>query len=498
MAQPYSHIQWADNLLNKEKGFSPSTHKPLSMVLVYPNTYHVGMSSIGFQSIFFHVNQHPDLFCDRGFCDNAIGTIGLHTKQPLRNFDIIAFSVSYELDYFNIVSVLRSCGLTPDRTQRPDTDPLILIGGIAPTINPAPLALIADVIAIGDGEQVIHRIADHYTGQKTRSGQMIIESLADIPGVYCPGITASGRKIDRQVITDLDTYPSQSFIITKNTEFSGKFVIELGRGCGRRCTFCAADYIYPRPRIRSANAILDQIDRMRVYTNSVGLLGVAVASHPDFERIMTQLEAWNMEASISSLRVEGITEHVARFLIKAGQKSVTLAPETGSDALRQTLNKRFSNELLLEKIRLFVTFGLKEIKLYFMIGLPDETDADITAIAELARETASMGVKVKLNINPFIPKPHTPMQYEGMPPQIYLKNIIKQLRHLFRTQRRIQTSFASLRLAYTEALLSRADSELGKQVLIDNRYQMPKSIDSLNPNAGPYPWQIVNISPVKA
>lgn len=489
-------IAWADAQQARERGFVPSFHKPLSMILVYPNSYHIAMSNLGFQSIYYYANQHPVLFCDRGFVnDQNQPIIGILSKQPLRSFDIVAFSVSYELDYFNIISGLIVSGLNPYYEKREDSDPLVVIGGIATTINPRPLAKIADLFVIGDGEEMIGTLITRYADRKTRSGFDVLESLSSIEGVYSPRIHdfITNTKIKRQVTADLDRFGAQSVVLTPDTEFPDRFLIEVGRGCGRRCRFCAADYIYPRVYMQDADKILEEIDHIRPLTDKVGLLGVAVTSHPQIKKILQQLRLWNMEASISSLRLESLDEPVVQMIIESGQRSLTIAPETGSDSLRAFLNKRFSNEMILEKIRLFVQAGLKELKLYFMIGIPGETESDVAQIGTLISDIASSGLKIKANINQFIPKPHTPLAFEKMDSQQMLKKKFRTIQESVRKVSRLDLSFASVRGSYLEALLCRADAELGEKILVQKNYSIPKEIPAIIGKSGEVPWTIIEI-----
>jgi len=489
------NFSWADRQLSFEKGFIPNQSKPLSMALCYPNSYYVAMSSVGFQSMYFHINSHPSMFCDRAVYEDNQPLMGLMTKQPIGNFDIIAFSVSYELDYFNIVKMLKKAGIGLKREDRTASDPLILIGGIAITINPAPLTWLADAFVIGDGEEAVKKIIEEYQDSKTRSGDDVIEKISGIEGVYCPSVHGERARIKRQVVTDLDKYPSQSFIITRNTDFSNKFVIEFQRGCGRHCRFCAADHIYPRPRFRSKDHILGQIEKNLSVTKKVGLMGVAVMAHPKINDILSQLIDWGATGSVSSLRIESINEDNLGRLKQLGQRSVTLAPETGTDSLRFSLNKRFTNEMLLEKIRVCANLGIKEIKLYFMIGVPGETEKDITALYELIKECAKLNVGVKAAVNPFIPKPHTPFQLEAMDSKKSLKHKISYLRKMSRLIPSVNFSFSSVKEAYLEGLICRASAKTGEDVFLGGNFVTPSRLPEYEPVANRFlPWDIVDIN----
>ncbi|MCD6461025.1 radical SAM protein [bacterium] len=488
-------FSWADRQLSVEKGFVPLMNKPLSMVLCYPNSYYVAMSSLGFQSMYFHINTHPSVFCDRAVVEDNQPVLGLMTKKPIGNFDIIALSVSYELDYFNIVKMLKKAGINLYRVQRASSDPLIIIGGIAITINPAPLSRLADVFVIGDGEEVINKIIDNYIERKTRSGDDVIEKIAAVDGVYCPSVHGEKSRIKRQVVADLDKYPSQSFVITKNTDFSDKFVIEFQRGCGRRCKFCAADHIYPRPRFRSKDHILEQIEKNLKITKKVGLMGVAVMSHPHINEILNQLIDWGVKSSVSSLRIESINKEILCRLKELGQKSVTLAPETGTDRLRFSINKRFTNELLLEKTHICATLGIREIKLYFMVGLPGETENDITALYELIKECAKFKIVIKAAVNPFIPKPHTPFQLEAMDFKKSLKYKINLLKKLLRTIPCVNLSFSSIKEAYLEGLICRADAQTGENIFLKGGFVNPLRLPEYKQDEKLcFPWDIVDIT----
>ncbi len=455
------------------------------IVLVFPNSYYLGMSSLGFQVICDEINQHPETSCERAFFQESDSLPkSFETQRNLSDFDIVAFSISFELDYFNITKSLYQSGIplkTDDRTAR---YPLIIAGGICPSFNPEPLSDFIDAFIIGDGEEVIHEfISEYQNGQNLERGELL-SNLSKIKGVYVPSLhkpvykedgTLKGlypkTSIERRIISKLEDFDTTSKILTPYTEFSNTFLIGVSRGCVHRCRFCVGSHIQ-RCRFMPADAIL-RLSQSEIAdkADKIGLLGSSVTDHPHIDKIITSLVNTGRKITVASMRADSVSDKVLDALVSSGQETITLAPEVGSDRLRKIIDKEIPLETIFVVAKSALKKGIKGIKLYYMIGLPTEEQEDIdeivksvVAIKKLMMDSTERNVSPRLTISvsPFVPKPQTPFQWYPMDDVKSLTQKLQYLRREFGKIGGIRFSSASAKWSAIQGVLARGDRRLGK------------------------------------
>lgn len=479
--------------------YAPGSRRP--MALVYPNTYHVGMSNLGLHIIYEQVNSRGDTACERLFLPEKkildeyqrtnTPLMSLENRLPLYEFPLIAFAVSFEMDYFNLLTMLLAGKVPVLAAKRQEGDPLVIIGGPCATFNPEPLADFVDACIIGEGEEVIHEFLDCYyaaLAQGLPREEMLLR-LAQVEGVYVPLFyqpvyAADGsieryeprgdvpRKINRRYVKDLGRWPGQTVIMTADTEFKGMYLIEVARGCGRHCRFCMAGYCFRNPRVRSLAQIAEGITKAkRLGAKVVGLMGAAISDYPEIDKLCNLILDQGLTMSVASLRADSLTVSLVEALAVSGQKTITLAPEAGSERLRQVINKQISDEDIFEAIATASAAGIRHVRLYIMIGLPGESEQDIAAIVAMAeqvkRHMDSLGNKgiLTLSINPFIPKPFTPFQWLPMASQAEVSSKLKYIQAALRKIRSIEVLIEQPKEAYIQSVLARGDRKLGQVLL---------------------------------
>lgn len=483
-------------LLVEEVGTCYKKGAEVSVLLVYPNSYKVGMSSLGFQAIYDQLNQRPDTYCQRLFL-NSSPPLSLEKGWPVSNFDIIAFSISFELDYLNVLKILDAVAIPLKEEKRSAGYPLIIAGGIAVSANPEPLSKFIDLFVMGEGEEVIHEFIDAYKtvpGQRSLiSKEEILRKLAEVEGIYIPrfyqvsynedgtvkAVEARGvpEKVKRRWIRDIDNYPTVSHILTKNTEFGEMYLIEISRGCSENCYFCLAGSVYRPWRVRSLEKILEKAEEGRKYRKRIGLVSALASRHPQMEEICAQVLKMKGKVSLTSLRPGTLSKALVQSLERSGQRTITMAPETGSETLRKTLNKNISNEDILKSVELVANFTVSNLKLYFMIGLPGEEDGDMAAITDLVarvREKLTQAKKsgrITISINPFVPKASTPFQKARMEEGKTLSRRLKILKKGLRSLGNVNLIHESIKWSLWQGLLSRGDRRLGNVLLSTYRWE---------------------------
>lgn len=478
--------------VNKEQAYS--------VVLAYPNTYNVGMSNLGFHSIYYLLNQEKSIKCERVFAPDKeeedeyrrtnTPLFSLESQTPLNYFDVLAFSLSFELDYLNVLQIMDLGRIPLLSLERGKNDPLVVAGGPCSFFNPEPLAEIIDIFFIGEGEEVVVDTMGKYfeARQAGKNKEEILQELAKVPGVYVPRFyqptyEEDGRireikklvvglpdKIERRWIEDLDEYQTASYILTPHTQFGDMYLLEISRGCGRHCRFCMAGFCYRPPRIRNLETVWEMIKRGLTYRDKLGLVGAAISDYYYIDELCERLKERKAKISVSSLRVDSLSQTLLETLVESGNKTVTIAPEAGSERLRRVINKGVSKVDIDKALVMFNQYGINQVKLYFMIGLPTEEIGDLEEMVTLAREIRDglsfKGRKrVSLGVTPFVPKPFTPFQWEPMEQVKSLEEKMKYLQKAVGREKNLELHFESPRWSVIQGLLSRGDRRLGPVLL---------------------------------
>jgi len=444
---------------------------PVRFALAYPNAYRVGISSLGFQLVYRMINDCADASCERVFLPDPedlklherTGTelFTLESQSPLSEFDVVGFSTAFEMDYLNVLRMLRLARIPIRSTERDDSHPLVIAGGPCATLNPEPLADFIDAFVIGDAEDIIARLAALILLHRSESRANRLAALAGLPGVYVPSVS---RAPVRAVCRSLSNYPQDSCIASPEGEFGRIDLIEVGRGCGRGCRFCATGWVNRPPRFRD---LPDRIESRRL-----GLIGAAVFDHPRAADLCRRIVASGGEFTVSSLRLETVTPEVAKLLAAGGQKTLTIAPEAGTQRLRRVIGKECGDDQIVAAVDAARSAGLRKVKLYFMIGLPTETDADVDSIADLLTRLAAEfpSIDLEASVSTFVPKPWTPFQWHPMEREPVLKKRFARLAGRLAAIRRIEFGGESPRLATVQGILARGDRQVGRllEAALDN------------------------------
>lgn len=457
-------------LLNAETG---AVHKDpggrLSVCLVYPNTYHVGMSSLGFQGVYNMLNMRPDVVCERAFMPDdkmsaeykrtKTALSSLESNRPLREFDMIAFSVSFENDYPNIASILNLASIPVMSEDRGDGNPMVVMGGVCAFSNPEPVADIMDAIFMGEAEAMLNEFIDVVI--KSKSKAEALDSASKIKGVYAPGFFKPGTRVKKLIAPDISSTLVRHCITTPDTEFSNMRLIEAMRGCPWNCNFCLAGHIYKPVRAKPFDALKSEIESARDENHRVGLIAPSMS---DYKYIKDALCIEGVDFSITSLRAGKRSMELMPLL--KGHKSVSIAPEAGTDRLRRVVNKNITEEEIIETSAAALDIGIKKLRLYFIIGLPTETDEDVEAVADLVKKIRSRCKTghISLTISIFVPKPFTPFQWHAMADEGIVKNGLALLKRLIRAVGNTSISHDNIEDAYFQGFMAMADRRASKVI----------------------------------
>jgi radical SAM family uncharacterized protein len=474
----------------------------VKVLLAFPEVYEVGMSYLGLKILYGILNERDDCLCERVFSPwadfeevlkkNKVSLFSLESRRAMREFDIIGISLAYELNYTNCLNLLHLGGIPVKSSERGEDDPIVIAGGPA-CYNPEPMSEFIDAFVIGDGEDVVGELIDTY--KKNPDRKRLLKELAKIPGVYVPSLYEAAYnddgtiksflpkgedtplKIRKRVVKDLNNsfYPADQ-LVPYIQIVHDRIMLEIMRGCAHACKFCQAGTTYRPRRERSKETIVRIAKETYSKTGyeEITLLSLSSGDHPRIREIIEELNGEFKEKGISisvpSLRIEDMPSKLPALISQVKKSGLTFAPEAGSECLRKVISKNIDIEKLMEALRESYRSGWRRVKLYFMIGLPTEKEEDLENIVKLLyrvsnlkREIDGKDAQVTASINAFIPKPHTPFQWEPMEKIDILSGKKNFLRDSVKS-RYVEMDFHSFHMGYLEAVFARGDRRLSAVV----------------------------------
>ena len=451
-------------------------HDAIPMWFCFPATSMIGMCSLGYLHLFRLFDENPNISPERIFTD---------TDRPLQNIkdvEIMGFSVSFEFDFQGIFSILKKYNVPLRAKDRNENHPLIFGGGPVLTGNPEPFADFFDIIIIGEGEEVLNEIMNAYKEVRDLSKKEQLIHLSKIEGVYIPSFydieynsddtiksikqntKDAPKKINKRHIKNLNK-SLYTPILTEKSVFPGMFLIEIARGCPKKCRFCMASYLTLPARYPVYESVIKIINKGLEYSSKIGLLGALITEHPDFEKICDYILELKKEKefkiSVSSLRIDTITPLIVKTLVECGQKQATIAVEAGSERLRKVIGKKLTEEDIFRGVKIARENGLTGLKVYGMIGLPSETQEDIEELANLMKKIKkeNKGFNLTLSVSSFVPKAQTPFQQEERPDEKIINTRSNYLRKEL-NKNKVLFKPTSVKWDYIQAIISRGDRRL--------------------------------------
>lgn len=503
-------------LLSQEKGtIIREWGARFPVALVFPEIYPVAMGNLGFQTIYHLVNSSTRLVCERAVLPRPeewpeyertrTPILSLESQRPLRDFAVVAFSLSFEGDYPKVLKILSQSSIPLSRAERREDDPLVVAGGVATFLNPEPLAPFMDAFILGEGEVAAVEALEFLAARHGRAAKVerLRELAQSFPGIYVPegyrpryqpdGTLAAfeaqpgfPERVQVPRLFDLDRTPTHSRLLAPQSEWGEMFLVELGRGCSRACRFCAAGFIYRPPRHRGGSDLSEQINKGVCQGRKVGLVGAAVSDHPEIKELCRKVVNAGQGLGIGSLRADSLDQELADLLAQGGVRSVALAPEAGSARLRRVINKGLTEEDLAQAAVALAQAGLEQLRLYYMIGLPTETLEDVREIVRLTKYIqhrvlkASRGERqfrqITLSLACFVPKAFTPFQWVPFMEVGELKRRQKLVRQELAGVKHVRVHTDLPKWAYTQALLSRGDRRVGEILHLAHERGWPRAL----------------------
>lgn len=449
----------------------PFAKDNLNVWIAFPSVSNLGMSALGFLTVFEMMDKDENINAERIFTDTTT------TRIDSRKVDLLGFSFSFELDFMGIFKILEKFHIPFNSKDRNENHPLIYAGGPVVSSNPEPFSQIFDYIELGDAENKSKEITDTIRLNKGKSRKEILEILSKIDGVYVPSLTQFDKEKGMLTLDGKPYFVKKSTdslcgtcvttpILTENSFFKKTFIIEVARGCPQRCGFCNTSFLNRPFRACDKDLIISKIEKALNYTHKIAFLGAAVGAHPDIDALCDYIyqkaeEYPDIELSVSSLRADGVSDSVARTLVKCGKRHATLALEAGSDRLRRVINKNITNELFKNTVSKLKEYGFKGVKIYGMIGLPTETQQDIIDLVNFAKElkNENKGFDISFGFSSFVPKSHTPFQFAEKENSKFLETKFNFLQKEMR-KIGVKISVSPVKWDYIQALLSRGGREL--------------------------------------
>ncbi|MGQ9631678.1 MAG: radical SAM protein [bacterium] len=449
----WEYVRWIKSLLSRERG-TIFKSADFSVALIYPNEYPVGVSNLGFQKVYRILNNLEGVSCERFFLPpSPMAPLSMESQSPLYRFDSIMISVSFEMDYVNILSILDLAGIPPRSRDRDGSFPPIIVGGVCTFFNFMPIVPFVDAFVVGEGEGIVEDVVAVLMARLPK--RETLPRLSELPNVYVPGIS---RRVAVNRCPTLGN--TSSVIVTPESALKDMFLIEISRGCLWGCRFCVAGFVYRPYRCVELNDLISYISEGIKLAPRIGLVGAAISDYPHIDELCEYLSSVNsLEVSASSLRADSLPDSLLGLMARSGHRTITLAPETAEEEVQRRINKRITRDALLDAVSRSLRFGMDEVKLYYIIGLPGEGDEAVGDIIDEVSDVKRLGVrKLTVSVNPFIPKPQTPFQWETMESPNILRQRIKALRELGK--------FASLivespQASVLQAALARGGAEMG-------------------------------------
>ena len=522
-----------NDVLANEEGYQKKIWGELLKVcLAYPNYYRTGMPNLGFQTVYSLINREKSFLCERvflpdpedetAFVSSSIPLFSLESQKVLTEFDIIAFSIPFENDYPGILKMLSMAGITLSAGERKEKEPLIIAGGVSVTLNPEPLADFFDLFLLGEAEELLPEFL-HVFENSCRLGhnrnELLFRTQKDVEGAYVPKyyrvyyradhLIEDMRPVDASLpvkiktrhISDINTFTTDQCISTPSHEFKELFLTEVSRGCRRGCRFCAAGFIYRPARFRSLETLEPSFIRGISRQKKIGLLGTAVSDHPDLSSLCRFIMDKNGEVALGSFRLDRLDSELVSLLQKSRVETVSLAPEAGSQRLRDVIRKGITDEDIFHAVELLIEHGIANIRLYFMVGLPTETEADIDAIIDMVKKIRHRVMKISagrkrfkritLSINQFIPKPATPFQWLPLEDINAVRKRMRKIENAIRKEPSVKVIHDLPKWNYIQALLSLGDRRVSGILLSahTNKGNWPKAFKEVNVNPDFYVYR---------